>query len=125
MTMKPMTTLGKTAGSAALLLAFVFAGCGNTLPATQEQPQGAVLGHLQSRDRKVTFYAGPADDGPRFTIRDRDGQVIAAGLTTNELKVREPDLFHIYQSSMAKNMGKGTLDASLQLPVRSDNESPR
>ncbi len=100
------------------LFVFPVLGCGGTMPTTEEEDQSAVLGHLQSRDRKVTFYVGPAGDGPRFTVRSRDGQVLAAGLTDNELKAHDPALYRMFQSTMARNnVHARSLDASLNLPI--------
>jgi hypothetical protein len=49
-----------------------------------------VLGSLQSRDRVVAFRGGP--DGPRFDVQTRDGQLIAADLTLEQVTAQHPEL---------------------------------
>lgn len=47
------------------------------------------LGSIRARDRVVSFRGGP-DGGPRFTVRDREGRLLAKDLTSDELAAFDP-----------------------------------
>jgi hypothetical protein len=99
--------------SLGLGLGLVMTGCGGPLAELGgETTSGAVIGHLQGRDHKITLHASA--EGPRFTVRAFDGTVLAAELTPEELSAQHPDLFRIYQDSVAR-----PVDATLTLPSRS------
>jgi hypothetical protein len=87
-------------------------GCGAPLVESGgDTASGAVLGHLQSRNHKITLHASA--DGARFTVRALDGRVLATELSPEELSARHPELFRLYQDSVAR-----PVDASLTLPSR-------
>lgn len=83
----------------------------------EEVAQRSVLGHLQGRDQKVTIYSTP--EGPRFTVRRGDGEVVAQGLSVEQLRERHPDLFRTYERGMARREGQA-LDSRLDLPKKDD-----
>jgi hypothetical protein len=64
-----------------------------------EQPDGTVIGHLETRDQVISIRTGP--DGPLYTIRSKKGQEIATQLTREELAARFPDLHEKIEKSMA------------------------
>lgn len=96
--------------SATLAVGLALSGCGAPLAESGgETTSGAVIGHLQSRHHKVTLHASA--DGARFTVRANDGRVLATELSLDELSAQHPELFRIYQDSVAR-----LVDASLTLP---------
>jgi hypothetical protein len=96
--------------SATLVVGLALSGCGGPLVESGgETTSGAVIGHLQSRNHKVTLHA--STDGARFTVRAKDGRVLATELSLDELSAQHPELFKIYQDSVAR-----PVDASLSLP---------
>jgi hypothetical protein len=102
--------------SATLAVGLGLSGCGAPLVESGgETASGAVIGHLQSRNHKVTLHASAASvEGPRFTVRAKDGRVLATELSLDELSARHPELFNLYQDSVAR-----PVDASLTLPSQS------
>jgi hypothetical protein len=64
-----------------------------------EQPDGTLIGHLETRDQVISITAGPG--GPLYTIRSNEGQEIAMHLTEEELAARFPDLHEQIEKSMA------------------------
>lgn len=99
--------------SATLAVGLGLSGCGAPLAESGgEMESAAVIGHLQSRNHKVTLHASP--DGARFTVRAKDGRVLATELSLDELSARHPELFNLYQDSVARRV-----DASLTLPSQS------
>jgi len=52
----------------------------------------AALGHLRTNDRVVTLWAG---EQPRYTVRTKDGKLLADKITAAELRSRYPDLYRI------------------------------
>ncbi|HEX2568681.1 MAG TPA: hypothetical protein VH877_03910 [Polyangia bacterium] len=92
------------------LAAVGLSGCGAPLVESGgETANGAVIGHLQSRNHKLTLHASA--DGARFTVRANDGHVIASDLSLDELSAQHPELFRLYQDSVAR-----PVDASLTQP---------
>jgi hypothetical protein len=93
----------------AALAGLLVGGCGSVPVAHRaEAPAaGAVVGHLQARDRRVTIRS--TTDGPRFTVRANDGAVLADGITAAELQAQQPELFRAVETGVAQ----GPLDATL------------
>jgi hypothetical protein len=83
----------------------------------EEVAQRSVLGHLQGRDQKVTIYS--TAEGPRFTVRRGDGEVVAQGLSVEQLRERHPDLFRAYERGMARS--GAVLDSRLDLPQKNES----
>jgi hypothetical protein len=77
-------------------------------------PEGAVLGHIETRDNKMTIHSG--QHGPRFTVADKSGQVLAAGLTAEQLAKSQPQLHKVYKSSMAGLPIDARVDHELRSP---------
>ncbi|MBM3879613.1 MAG: hypothetical protein FJ387_07815 [Verrucomicrobia bacterium] len=73
-----------------------------------------MLGHLETRDRRVTVLLGPA--GPRYRVEDRTGRVLHVELTEQELQARAPELHRLVKEGYAGGgRGRGvTLDARVQ-----------
>ncbi|MCZ6691256.1 MAG: hypothetical protein O7H41_16845 [Planctomycetota bacterium] len=58
------------------------------------------LGHLGTRDKKLEILAGP--DGAEFTVKTRDGKVVAAKLSELDLATQFPRLHLMIHSSHAR-----------------------
>ncbi len=95
-----------------LLVAFGLSWLGLTGCSHSPSPvpaREAVICHIAMRDSLVTIYSTP--DGIRFTVAGTEGEIIASGLTAEELKRRHPRAHGIYEDSIA---GEGApLDARL------------
>lgn len=68
-------------------------------PEEGERSKGPVIGHLKTRDQVITITAGP--DGPLYTIKSKEGAVIASHLSGEELASRFPDLHKKIEKSLA------------------------
>ena len=56
-----------------------------------------VILYIESRNHKVAVYSGS-----RFTVSSKDGKVLVANVTTDELRVQYPELHRIVESAYAK-----------------------
>jgi len=104
---------------APLAIALVHLGCSTTvtqppqpLEATlppSSDGDGASLGSLQTRDRKVVLFA--SSTGLKFTVRARDGAVLADRIDLATLRTVDPHLYELCRAGVAS---RGTyLDATL------------
>ena len=81
------SVIGVVSVAAALLVGLAAAhGQGNPQP-LKPPPSGAVLGHLELNAKRITMKAGG-----RFTVRTRDGKVLAEDITLKQLKAIDPVL---------------------------------
>ena len=83
--------------------------------------------HLAMRDHLVTISASP--DGPRYSIRDRSGNLLSADLTDRELLASYPQLHRRINSGYAgEDSGSfvwaGRDEALIEPPVDSVVEPP-
>ena len=60
---------------------------------------GAPIGHLQFRDHFVSIASGP--DGPRYTVRTKEGEVVGADLDEAALRAQHPELHRRLTDSVA------------------------
>jgi hypothetical protein len=60
-----------------------------------------VIGHLHSRDRIVTVTQGPR--GAVYTIKTKDGKILATKLEEKDLQAKYPDIYHQIKSGVAGN----------------------
>jgi hypothetical protein len=51
-----------------------------------------ILGHLETQDRVVTLWAGPQ---PCYTVRTKDGKMLADKISASELRACYPELARI------------------------------
>lgn len=58
----------------------------------------AVLGHLETHSRVVTIWAGQQ---PSYTVRSKDGKVLAERLTLKQLNAKFPELRRTVDGSCA------------------------
>jgi hypothetical protein len=58
----------------------------------------AVIGHLESKGRVITIYAGQQ---PRYTVRTKDGQTLADRISLRELNAKFPELRRAVDGSYA------------------------
>ena len=69
-------------------------------PEEGKPSKGSVIGHLETRDQVITIAAGP--DGPLYTIKSKEGQLIALNLSGKELATRFPALHEKIEKSLAE-----------------------
>ncbi|GEM_PF-5885486 len=74
----------------------------------------SVVGQLRSREHTIIIYAGATE--PRFTVQGKDGTVIAAALTGDEMRERHPAIYQTYRSTFARN--NHFLDAGVDASAR-------
>jgi hypothetical protein len=68
----------------------------------QSASDGApVIGHLESRDRTITITKGPK--GPLYTVKTKDGKIIAKKIDEKNLQAKYPDVYHQIKSGVAGN----------------------
>jgi hypothetical protein len=58
----------------------------------------AVIGHLETKGRIITIWAG---EQPRYSVRTRDGKALAESITLRELNAKFPDLRRAVDGSYA------------------------
>lgn len=93
-------------------------GCSAPL-LTQDAPAtGPVLAQLQLRDQRLLIH-GARGGEPRFTVTGRGGQVLAQGLSLDELRGQQPQLFQLYQRALVH---RPVLDASFTPPREAPGE---
>jgi hypothetical protein len=74
------------------ILASLFVALAATASVADNERLSAILGHLETKDRFVTLWAGPQ---PRYTVRTRDGKLLAERISAAELRTRYPELSRI------------------------------
>ena len=68
-------------------------------PEEGNQSKGSVIGCLKTKDQVITITTGP--DGPLYTIKSKEGRLIALNLSGEELASRFPDLHEKIEKSVA------------------------
>jgi len=79
-------------------------------PEEGEQSEGSVIGHLKTRDQVITITAGP--DDLLYTIKSKEGGLIALNLTGEELASKFPDLHEKMEKSLADSKIWAGIDLS-------------
>ena len=74
--------------------------------AQTREPDTALIGSVRTRTHTVRLYAGD-----RYSIRDADGQVIAADLTGGQFAERFGDLYEETREAFAADTWAGRDDA--------------
>lgn len=69
----------------------------------------AVLGHLETQNRVITIFAG---EKPTYTVKTKDGKVLAERITPDQLQKKDPELAKFLREALAPN--RGVADASLR-----------
>ena len=69
-----------------------------------------LIGYLEKHGQVIAIYAG--DEGPLYTIKTKDGEVIAEKIDEKQLQAKHPDLYRDLKSAVAGN------DASLNKSAR-------
>ena len=68
----------------------------------QTAPNGATsIGHLESRDRIITITKGPK--GPLYTVKTKDGKIIAKKIDEKNLQAKYPDIYYQIKTGIAGN----------------------
>ena len=105
---------------ASVLAAFVIIAITDTVPAqdqknsegtktnTVEKKTGqpvangtSSIGHLESRNRIITISKGPK--GPLYTVKTKDGKIIAKKIDEKNLQAKYPDIYQQIKSGVAGN----------------------
>jgi hypothetical protein len=60
-----------------------------------------VIGYMQSRDRVVTISQGPK--GTVYTIKNKDGKVLAENISEKDLKEKYPSVYSQIKYGLAGN----------------------
>ena len=68
-------------------------------PEEGEQSKGSVIGRLKTRDQVITITTGT--DGLLYTIKSKEGGLIALNISGEELASRFPDLHEQMEKSLA------------------------
>jgi hypothetical protein len=61
----------------------------------------AIIGHLESKNRRITIAAGP--HGPLYTIKTKEGQVLATRIDEKSLQAKYPDIYAEMKTGVAGN----------------------
>jgi len=77
-----------------------------------------VVGHLATRDRLITIEISP--QGPRYTVRHKDGRVLHQSLSEKELQTRAPELHRLVKQGVATGANKGGAPTDARLKPRLD-----
>ena len=70
---------------------------------------GVALGHFETREHRVTWLT--ASDAPRFTVRSKDGELLASDLTQAEVADKFPAL-RDFTLGLVETPSGSVLDAS-------------
>ena len=62
-------------------------------------PVGPIIGHLETRDKRITVRSGP--DGPVYTVKSDDGKILAEGVPQSQLLARFPELESLVEHGIA------------------------
>lgn len=94
----------------ALLLAGSLCSASGQKPGAKPAPaaQARILGHLELQSRRITIKSGGL-----FTVKTRDGKVVAEDLTLAELKAVDPVLQEKLERIVAGGGAQGTRWAGL------------
>ncbi len=83
-------------------------------PDKQTAAKGSVIGYLQTRDKIVTISRGAK--GSVYTVKAKDGKVLASDLNEKDFEEKYPTLFNQVKYGLAGN--DATLrKSSLQAPI--------
>jgi hypothetical protein len=74
--------------------------------AVLEKTSSCVIGHLERREVKITIYTG--NNGPLYSIMNKDGAVLADKINDQQLQAKYPELYRDLKTGIAGN------DASLR-----------
>jgi hypothetical protein len=66
----------------------------------EERAAPPVVGHLETRGHLITITVGK-DERPRYTIRTREGEVLAEALSAEEVRAEAPELHKILKDALA------------------------
>ena len=78
-------------------------------------PANPVIGHLEMKDKLITIRTGSA--GPLYTVKSKDGKVLAEDLDPAELSAKFPELKDVVEQGVADG---ATMDHQPLIDLRSD-----
>ena len=81
--------------------------------ASKAGTKGAILAYVKSRNHILAIYS--SDNGPRFDVSTRDGKLLVANVSLDELATKHPELYQSYKSGYA-NAWAGLNDSASKVP---------
>ena len=108
---------------AALLVLFITSGCSGQALRPSHGPQVRVemasartVIRLQLRDHVLSVHGGTSrsTESRRFSLEDRQGKIIAAGISEQQFRKRYPQLFTAYRQALADKPLDARLGPDLQ-----------
>jgi hypothetical protein len=93
-----MKALLLAALSGLIAVPFIFAGnpsAAQPKAAQTNSPPAATLGFLETRHHSIEIKAG---DNGTYTVRSKDGKVLARDISASQLQARFPELQHVVRS---------------------------
>ncbi len=103
------------------VLAVLLFGCSQGATPTPTDPVTAasatgrvVIAQIVTHDTKVALLGGSPSSDLRVIVQNVDGSVVADGITLDELRARDPELYVVVTSAFASN-GTSYVDATLDL----------
>lgn len=85
-------------------------GAGNAI--SRQSSGNAVIGQVQTRDKVIIIRSGA--DGQLYTVKSRDGNLLAVDLNAEELDAKFPELKKVLENGLAGH------DATLRMNNRLD-----
>ena len=67
---------------------------------SRETSGNYVIGHLKTRDKIITIRTGR--DGPLYTVKTKEGNILAVGLMTSEISSKFPELEELVKHGLAE-----------------------
>ena len=97
-----------------ILFGALRAGASGTDPSSSVSTNEEMLiGYLEKNGQIIAVYAG--DEGPLYTIKTKDGTIVAEKIDEKQLQAKHPDLYRDLQSAVAGN--DASLNESARKPV--------
>ena len=78
-----------------------------------------MIGHLKTRDKTITTMTGP--NGPLYTVKTANGEVLAEQLPEDELYSKFPELKEVVERALAGNDARlvpSDRSSSVGIPIR-------
>jgi hypothetical protein len=77
------------------------------------QASGVVIAQIVTHDSKVAILGRSSGRDLRVVVRKMDGTMVADGITLDDLRTRDPELYMVVTSAFASSTGY--VDATLDL----------
>ena len=84
-------------------------------PNTMQESNVPVIGHLKTRDKLITIRTG--SDGPLYTVKSKDGTVLAVNLPAEDLYAMFPELKDLMERGIADWAGLDPKFRTIDSPI--------